>query len=222
MGSRRGPGRSLRRRKPVLDPRPRILVVCEGELTEPSYIDAFKRIEENKLVNVIVDDVGGSPKTLVERAAESKKQSERRAKRAEDANLKYDEVWCVFDVDEHPRLPEAKQQARDNNIRLAISNPCFELWVLLHFQNQTAYIGRDVVQRSCRTHLPKFEKEVPFNSLRSAYPDAVRRAMALEKMHADNETSDDNPSTTVYKLTERIRELGKARQLRLIPVSRTL
>jgi hypothetical protein len=30
-------------------------------------------------------------------------------------------VWCVFDVDIHPNLPEAKQQARDNGLSLAIS-----------------------------------------------------------------------------------------------------
>jgi hypothetical protein len=150
---------------------------------------------------------------LVERAAESKKDSERRARRAEDANLKYDEVWCVFDIDEHPKVPEAKNQARDNNIHLAISNPCFELWVLLHFQNQTAYVSRDAVQRLCREYLPKYVKQVPFGSLQSTYNDAVDRARTLEKMHATNRTADDNPSTSVYKLTERIRELGKTQQL---------
>ena len=27
-----------------------------------------------------------------------------------------------------------------NGIRLAISNPCFELWLILHFQDHTAWL----------------------------------------------------------------------------------
>jgi hypothetical protein len=36
-------------------------------------------------------------------------------------------VWCVFDIDEHPVIPEAKDQAPANRIELTISNPYFEL-----------------------------------------------------------------------------------------------
>jgi hypothetical protein len=52
-----------------------------------------------------------------------------------------DEVWCVFDVDEHPKLAEARDQANANGIQLAVSNPCFELWLLLHFQEHRAHAG---------------------------------------------------------------------------------
>ena len=37
------------------------------------------------------------------------------------------EVWCVFDIDEHPKVLEASQQAMDNGLKVAISNRCFEL-----------------------------------------------------------------------------------------------
>src|SRR3982750_4853087 len=105
--------RPLRRRSPSLEPRPRVLVLCEGAVTEFEYFDGLRREERNKLVEVEIDFKGGAPKTLVERAANRKKESEEEARRARDENLKYDEVWCVFDVDEHPRLPDARQQARD-------------------------------------------------------------------------------------------------------------
>lgn len=85
---------------------------------------------------------GGVPKTLVERATEMKKAGEREANTKKDEYLRYDEVWCVFDIDDHPKIADARQQARDNGIDLAISNPCFELWVLLHFQDQRAHISR--------------------------------------------------------------------------------
>lgn len=121
--------RPLARRLAYREPRKRVLIFCEGTVTEPQYFDDFRRHEHNPLVDVVIDDEGGSPKTLVERAALRKKTAENEAKRFRDENLKYDEVWCVYDVDEHPKLADAFQQARDNQIELAVSNPCFELWL---------------------------------------------------------------------------------------------
>jgi hypothetical protein len=141
---------------------------------------------------------------LVEHAVERKKEAERQARRARDPFLKYDEVWCVFDVDSHPNLPEAKQQARDNGLNVAISNPNFELWILLHFQDQFAEHDRREITRLCKLHLPRYEKEVPYMTLRPLYADAVRRAEHLQTLQAQRGTPGGNPSTGVYRLTESI------------------
>jgi len=207
-------GRALSRRRPSLDPRPRVLVVCEGRVTEPEYFDAFRREEENLLVEVLIDSEGGAPKTLVERAALRKRKAEEEARRARDENLKYDEVWCVFDVDQHPHLPDARQQARDNGIKLAISNPCFELWLLLHFREQNAHIERKPVATLLKTHIRNYHKHGPFAALRGRYPEAVQRAQILDRRHADIGSESGNPSTSVYLLTERIREFGRKRGYR--------
>lgn len=206
--------RSLGRRRPSLDPRPRVLVVCEGRVTEPQYFDAFRREEENQLVEVLIDSEGGAPKTLVERAAIRKKNSEEEARRERDENLKYDEIWCVFDVDQHPHIPDARQQARDNGINLAISNPCFELWLLLHFREQNAHIERKPVATLLRTHIRNYHKHVPFEVLRDGYTEAVQRAKLLDRRRAEIDTESGNPSTSVYLLTERIREFGRKRRYR--------
>ncbi|MCA1565144.1 MAG: RloB family protein [Acidobacteria bacterium] len=198
--------RSLYRRQPSLDPRPRILVVCEGIVTEPQYFEAFKREEGNRLVDVMIDNQGGVPKTLVERAALLKKLAEREALREHDDNLKYDEVWCVFDVDQHPKLADARQQARDNGIKLAVSNPCFELWLLIHFTDQTAHIERKRAATALKKYIREYDKHVPFEILRSGYMDAVRRAQLIESRCIEE---GGNPSTGVYLLTERIREFGR-------------
>ena len=47
-----------------------------------------------------------------------------------------DEVWCMFDFDVHPQVPEAIELARRNEINMAASNPCVELWFLLHQRNR--------------------------------------------------------------------------------------
>lgn len=201
--------RPLRRRVAIREPRKRILIFCEGIVTEPQYFDDFRREEHNALVDVIIDDEGGSPKTLVERAAAQKKKAEKEAIRFADDNLKYDEVWCVYDVDEHHKLPDAYQQARDNGIELAISNPCFELWVLLHFSDQNAHIEREKLAALVRKHIRGYVKRVPFAMLRAGYEDAVKRASALKKRCVENGNESGNPSTEVYRLTERIRALSR-------------
>jgi hypothetical protein len=192
-------------------------VCCEGEVTEPSYFNALKAELRIRLVHVEVvgGDVSGSnPKTLVDYAVERKEQAERDARGEKDDNLKYDEVWCVFDVDAHEHIPEAKQKAGTNEINLAISNPCFELWLLLHFQDQRAYIERHQAQSACRAHMPLYDKEVPFELVYPHYQSAVQRAVELEHWQETRGCAGENPSTGVHRLTERIMELSRDEQLK--------
>jgi hypothetical protein len=123
-------------------------------------------------------------------------------------------VWCAFDVDDHPNMAEAKQQALANGLHLAISNPCFELWVLLHFQDQRSHQGRAWIQTACRRHLPDFVKEVPYDQINPRYNDALDRASALANWQGQQGRPDGNPSTGVHNLTERIVELGREGFLR--------
>ena len=143
-----------------------------------------------------------------------KREAQREAKRQRDVNLEYDEVWCVFDVDEHPHLTEALDQAQANGIGVALSNPCFELWILLHFQDQRAHIERHKLQSLCREHLPDFVKVAAYSDLRDRYDAAVGRAEALAKWQEEQGRTHANPSTGVHSLTERLRAFGRATLLR--------
>ena len=201
--------RDLLRRRPRIQPRTRILIVCEGVATEPEYFEEFCR-DLRAVVELVVDDRGGSPKTLVERAVEEKRVADRSAKRSGDPNARYSEIWCVFDVDAHPLVPEAKEQARAHGIRTAVSNPCFELWLLLHFQDQTAFIERNDAQAACRRHMPGFRKHAPYELLRDRYDAALARAIDLGQRNVLDGEPDKNPSTGVGSLTEAIRSMGRA------------
>jgi hypothetical protein len=44
------------------------------------------------------------------------------------------EAWCLFDRDEHGEVDTAVAEASRNGVRVAVSHPCIELWLLLHFQ----------------------------------------------------------------------------------------
>ena len=143
---------ALRRRRPFRNPLPRVLIVCEGTRTEPGYFHDLRHTERIPIELEI--SPGGVPKTLVQRAVQLKNAAQKEAKIRQDENLLYDDIWCVFDIDEHPAVPDGKRQARDNEINLAISNPCFELWILLHFRDQRAHIDRTVVRRECIKYFP--------------------------------------------------------------------
>jgi hypothetical protein len=184
-------------------------VVWEGRKTEPSYFKAFQHHVRNQLVHVEIQGKGGVPKTVVDLAIELRNEAEREAKAHKDENLRFDEVWCVFDVDEHPNLEAACRSAGAAAIQLAVSSPCFELWALLHFQEQTEQIHRHDAQSAIRIHLPRYEKELDFRRLIIGYADAVSRARNLEVLARTHGEPQRNPSTGVFRLTERIRDAGQ-------------
>jgi hypothetical protein len=198
---------SLRRRRSFREPRARFLIVCEGKVTEPAYFTDIRRTERGIIQLEIVH--GGTPKSVVERAVEMKKESEREARRRKDENLRFDSVWYVFDVDEHPFVPESKQQAKAHAINLAVSNPCFELWFLLHFQDQTAHIERQTVQRLCREHMPDYQKTPPCDVLRPLQNGAIQRAIRLGTWQESRGNAGGNPSTGVYSLVQQIQAASR-------------
>ena len=52
------------------------------------------------------------------------------------------------------------QKAKSNNICIIVSNECLELWFLLHFKNQTAYIKREDIFKNLIKELLKNKKNV--------------------------------------------------------------
>ncbi len=192
------------RRPPFRDPKPIMLIVCEGARTEPEYFNGFARACRNPRVQVKIAREHGVPATLVAIAKEYKRRAETDAKRQRDENLAYDSVWCVFDVDDHPNVPNAKQTARDNDIELAISNPCFELWLLLHFRDSPGMQHRAKIQQMLLNYVPDYNKRVDFTAYLARYPQAVERAERMDKQADGARDAGCNPTTGVYKLTTAI------------------
>ncbi|MHB8899499.1 MAG: RloB family protein [Thermoguttaceae bacterium] len=182
-----------------------ILVVTEGEVTEPEYLLQFAKAVRNPRVHVEVVGGVGVPKTIVESAKERKRQAEKRARRENDENLCYDEVWCVFDVDQHPNIPHAKQMAQDCGMELAISNPCIELWLWLHFSDQPGMQHRHTLQRMMKRHIPNYSKHVDYSDYSAGYPTALRRASQLDAQASADGDEGRNPTTGIWRLTESIR-----------------
>ena len=193
------------RRDSYKDSKPIILIVTEGKVTEPEYLDGFARAIKNSRVRIKVRGGVGVPKTIVEFAKEHKREADKRARREKDDNLRYDEVWCVFDVDKHANIPDAKQMARDDGIELAMSNPCFELWLWLHFADQPGMQHRHDLQSMMKRHIPNYGKDVDYSNYAAGYDEAVRRASRLDKDAKAANEEGRNPTTGIWRLTESIR-----------------
>jgi hypothetical protein len=184
---RRDRHRRPARRPPFREPKPIILIVCEGERTEREYFEGFARVYR-KLVDVQVAPEHGVPRTVVNIAKKYKQEAEDAAKREHDENLKYDSVWCVFDVDDHPNVADALQMARDNGIKLAISNPCFELWLLLHFRDGPGMQHREKIVKMLCHYVAGYKKGVEFSRYSPGYEQALTRAKRLDQ--SDKNVSD--------------------------------
>lgn len=181
-----------------------IRVLTEGEITEPEYLTVWARHNRSH-VRLDISDRGLTPKTLVSRAREHVRQNRPTKRRRPD----YDAIWCVFDIDDHPYVPQAVEEARHRGIEVVVSSPCFELWLLLHAQAQTAHIDCHAAQRlSAELGLSR-GKTIPQdvrNKLIDTFEIAKQRAIDLRKRHEDNGAAPrTNPSTDVWRLVDCIR-----------------
>ena len=196
---------SLRRDVAVRTPKRTFLVFCEGEKTEPAYLKALKRepaVSDVASVDIRVDEEtsGPLPLTLVDAAAKARARSS-----GEDGEI--DEVWCIFDVEwpqNHPNLDRALARARESGVRVAVSNPCFELWLALHFDDHTA--GLDTATRLRRTLDGSTDKGLDGATYMSRRAAAARRARSLDARHEGNGTKfpRDNPSFGMHRFLEAI------------------
>ena len=185
--------------------RHRALIVCEGA-TECEYLEGFRRNGRLAKSTLRVIDGGEDPKQLVERAVQLARESD------------YDSVWCAFDTeapDPHASLQHALDIARSSDIPIARSNPCFELWLLLHLRSHTGYLSTDEAIRILVAELPGYHKEIDeytFRKLEPGVAAACQRARDLEERHDADSTRcpHDNPFSTMYRLIEHLLDPGAA------------
>lgn len=127
-----------------------------------------------------------------------------------------DEFWVILDTDHHIRgthLPTtltALRTASQSGFEVAFSNPCFELWLLLHHADVpvgTAFKNCDEVGERLRQTLGGYNKTAlqATHFLPSRIADAVRRARLLESNpDAPEDVWPSSTGTRVYRLLERV------------------
>ena len=201
----------LHRRRPRLDERNRFVVFCEGKATEPQYLNALARPPEvRKTASLDIRGRGLDPRRLVQELREFRKEDYQQHKAQGQNNTQY---WCVFDVEAptphatpHAGLSDAVQMARDNNIQVAISNPCFELWLILHYVDYTRWLDNKESRKTLRTYDDSAGKSLRAEAYMRRKADAIARARELVEMHvqAGRCLPKDNPSSGMFKLIDAI------------------
>jgi hypothetical protein len=190
----------LKRRDPYRKSIPRLLIVCEGQ-TEVEYFQEWRVKARASSVSIVIE-LAGVPKTVVEKAVRLKKEAEAEAVKSKDDGHQFRKVWAIFDRDDHPNIPEAFDQATANGIDVAFSDPCFEIWLLLHHQDHRAAIARESLFKLCDKCMPGYAKKAPFNDLYPNYSTAKQRAVKLRKWQQQQGRSHSNPWTNADLVCE--------------------
>lgn len=188
----------------------RILILCEGAKTEPNYFNGIKHDLKirHKLSAVDIEVYqpnSYNPDGLVNEAIDKKHKANFRRN-------PYDAIWLVFDRDFHPHIAKVYQKARKNKIHIAISNICFEVWILMHFEpvhlHKPYQRCSNVIRKMQRSFVKKYHKnDKHFDYLKPLTQNAIENAKAMQKhynqpQYAEVHEYDLNPYSNVHELVE--------------------
>lgn len=173
--------------------RPVILIVCEGQ-TEEAYFHAVKeRYRHAKTLNVKITRAHSDPVKVVEKGKVSNKGRD------------FDRVYCVVDGDKPERIALAQKHigTRDD-LDLIVSIPCFEVWLLLHFERSDAPFAAcaQACDRLREPHrLPDYVKGLRYDFT----PLTDRIDAAIDNAEWLTARGLDNPATNLQSLLTRLR-----------------
>ena len=193
-----------------------ILIVCEGEKTEPNYFESFP------ISGVKVEILGKGKNTI-----SLVKDAILEWKKYANEGKYYEKLWCVFDRDDFPKANYnqafesvsneerklnkrySKKTGREISIRIAYSNEAFELWYLLHYDYHTSGISRTRYKNMLSQRMKKkYHKNDPnmYNILielsnqsngHQGQEFALKNAQKLRKVINGKQPHNYNPSTSV-------------------------
>lgn len=194
-----------------------VIIAAEGTNTEKFYFYDLAETYANPQIHVVVLDrieTASSPGHIISQLDEFKARY--RIKSG------YDELWLVIDVDRwgEEKLADIARKAIQKQYHLAVSNPCFEIWLLIHHRSLDQYCPEIQSEfrenRKDRNGRTRLEKELlailgRYNKNNLATEDflpyigqAIERGMALDS-HPDDRWPNDLGSH-VYRLALRIIE----------------
>lgn len=188
---RTGPGRSYRKL---------IVIGTEGRVTERTYLNIIRRLYPDIRCSIQFARTSSNNCSNPHEVLECVK----RWIKNNGPLTEKDEAWLVVDNDfwTKAQLDElrawAAERSKHNFKRdMALSDPKFEYWLLLHFEDTNVVNSNDCTQK-LRKHLPRYDKNL---SDRDFAQEAVQLAISRARQR---DTLRTGASTTVYKLVESI------------------
>jgi hypothetical protein len=191
----------------------RILIVSEGSKTEPLYFREIRAAFRLHSANIVVQpsELGTDPLQVVQYAQKLFEEGDPHKKIIARS---FERVYAVFDRDDHQGyhnglvLADSLHKKLRNDEKQPVifqaipSIPCFEFWLLLHFEDIQHWLHRDEVMTKLKKLVPDYEKGIAgsFKKTRDYLKEAVDRAKGLAE---NNSAYDDTqPYTRVHELVE--------------------
>ena len=183
--------------------RPVMRIFTEGERTEINYvrgyISSYLKSKGYTAHDIIIEQPNdSSPLGLLNAARQTR--------------LPMDEMWIVFDCDQHQHKPETFKGAAEEGIGVAYSSISFETWILLHFTYSTrSYRSCDELMKVLDRHYSNgydkamnnlFEETAgaDHSRLLTAIANAKRLNREMLNVNVGKATYELNPYTNVHEL----------------------
>jgi len=177
------------------------VIATEGEKTEPQYFSLFN--DRQAIVKIMcLNRQKGSAPLRVKKSMEDYLIAKKMDFRPDD------EAWLVVDKDnwQDDHLRQLYEWANQkSNYGLALSNPCFEYWILLHFEDAKGVSSSKDCRKKLQQYLPNYDKGIPSGKFTPyMISDAIQRA-------SNRDQTQDAPwpqsaGSTVYKLVQNIQK----------------
>ncbi len=202
---------SLHRSGATRELKDKVYIVCEGQ-TEQWYFNYLKKLSHCNS-EVVIEVRGGAPIGVVDRACEIKEKIDKNIKRLQkgdeipESDWPKDVVWTVFDTErfsDNTSFHNAFTKAKDNNIQRAITNPCFEYWLLLHFEHpDDIFDGCKKAESKLKKYISEYQKGKDASKYFTL--DKTKVAVERAKTICRSIPEDDkyhSTSSDLYKLVE--------------------
>lgn len=191
-----------------------VLIVCEGEKTEPIYLKEYLTdlgISKKKAEIEVTGECGSDPLSVVNLAITKFKSKN------------YDHIFCVIDRDKHQKFHDALTKLKNHKwtngrkelkfkaktYKAIVSVPCFEYWLLLHYKNTTkVFQGNGQNISPCKECIKDLKKSIPeyekgsceiYNTTKDKMEKAITRSRNILAIKREEY---QNPITYFHELVE--------------------
>jgi hypothetical protein len=183
--------------------RERHLLVSGGITTEKDYFGYVQdALSASGTTLKFVPD-GRNPTYLLDVAITMKEEDRRECKRLNDMANVYKRVWVITDTDDFAsEIQGLVPKAMKAGVELVVSNPCFELYLVLHDRSFTKYCDADQIQVEAKRlglTTGRNDKNVVVDKLAGKFKDAEVFSQQLRQRHEQDGKlfPENNPATDV-------------------------
>ena len=166
---------------------PNYFVFCEGD-TEVVYVEMLRAHYRLPIHIIAKKTLLNITPALIERC------------KSKYVQTKNDKTYLMYDLDVATMLERLQKVT---GAVLLCSNPCFELWLLLHYADQKT----ELKSEECLRRLVEFEKQYKKGMLTNEIKQHLTENQQTAIERARKLVAYGNPSSTVYRLIDDLEKL---------------